>query len=198
MNFKDLLEKMTELDQVQPKDQDHFPTSQEPEEEDIGEAGQGVMAPPSEPELPEGGMSTVQHNAEEPLMGEEGVGECGGMMSPMSSMPPKQPDNVTMNVSMNGQGSGGIKDLLDILRNIEKPTMGKSADDVLVGMEEFANEPNPRTAGMGAVIPKGTDLHSKGGNEVDAVAGAGNPYSNIDESLVSHLTNLYQEIKSRS
>ena len=32
---------------------------------------------------------------------------------------PKQQDNVTMNVSMNGSGAGGIKDLMDILRAIE-------------------------------------------------------------------------------
>jgi hypothetical protein len=32
---------------------------------------------------------------------------------------PKQQDSVTMNVSMNGSGSGGIKDLMDILRAIE-------------------------------------------------------------------------------
>jgi flagellin-specific chaperone FliS len=32
---------------------------------------------------------------------------------------PQQQDSVTMNVSMNGSGSGGIKDLMDILRAIE-------------------------------------------------------------------------------
>ena len=32
---------------------------------------------------------------------------------------PKQQDNVTMNVSMNGSGAGGISDLMKILRNIE-------------------------------------------------------------------------------
>lgn len=49
------------------------------------------------------------------------VEECGMMMPPPSGPmePPKQQDSVTMNVSMNGSGSGGIKDLMNILRNIE-------------------------------------------------------------------------------
>jgi len=52
---------------------------------------------------------------------ESSVAECGDMM-PMPMMPhaPGQQDSVTMNVSMNGNGAGGIKDLMDILRNIEQ------------------------------------------------------------------------------
>jgi hypothetical protein len=52
---------------------------------------------------------------------ESSVAECGDMM-PMPMMPhaPGQQDSVTMNVSMNGSGTGGIKDLMDILRNIEQ------------------------------------------------------------------------------
>jgi hypothetical protein len=47
--------------------------------------------------------------------------ECGMMpMPPMMPHPEKQQDNVTMNVSMNGSGEGGIRSLMDILRNIEK------------------------------------------------------------------------------
>lgn len=52
---------------------------------------------------------------------ESSVAECGDMM-PMPMMPhaPGQQDSVTMNVSMNGNGAGGIKDLMNILRNIEQ------------------------------------------------------------------------------
>ena len=39
------------------------------------------------------------------------VEECG-----MASMPPKQQDNVNMNVTMSGNGAGGIKDLINILK----------------------------------------------------------------------------------
>ena len=44
------------------------------------------------------------------------IEECG--MTPMSSPMPQQ-DNVSMNVSMNGSGAGGIRDLMSILKNIE-------------------------------------------------------------------------------
>lgn len=214
MNFKDLLEKMAELDSAVPAEDKYLSQS--------------------DTDVEEGGMEPAKSNAEEPLMGdydvEEGnefsgelakarasgakefsvdgktyqvkedgtVEECGGMMSPMgsmSSMAPKQPDNVTMNVSMNGSGSGGIKDLLDILRNIEKPSMGKDADAVMVGMEEFANEPNSQVAGTDAVTPTGDDLHSKGA-EAEKVNGGGNPMQpGVSESLVSRLAKMYDEIK---
>jgi hypothetical protein len=176
MNFKDLLEKMAELD-----------TSAEDK-----------YLSQDDNEVQEGGMTPADTEAETPLMGEEGVDECGGMMSPMSSMASKQPDNVTMNVSMNGSGSGGIKDLLDILRNIEKPSMGdKDADAVLVGMEEFANQPDAQTAGIDAVTPTGDDLFSKGA-EAEKVNGGGNPMQpGVSESLIAQLNNLYQEVKER-
>lgn len=62
------------------------------------------------------------------------VEECG-MGGMTSSMPPQQ-DSVNMNVSMSGSGSGGIKDLLDILRNLDQPgdSMGHSHDEIDLGM----------------------------------------------------------------
>lgn len=198
MNFKDLLEKMQELDQIQPQDQDHYPVTPDTEAEDVvGEAGQGVMAPPSEPELPECGDTPSVTGQETPLMGEEGKAEECGMMPPMGSMAPKQPDNVTMNVSMNGSGSGGIKDLLDILRNIENEPSAKDADSILVGMEEFANQPDEKVAGIDAVTPTGDDLFSKGA-EAEKVNGGGNPMQpGVSESLIAQLNSLYQEVKLR-
>jgi hypothetical protein len=54
--------------------------------------------------------------------GDEGVGECG-MMPPMGMMPPSAPpaqqDTVSMNVSMNAQGAGGIRDLMNVLKDIQ-------------------------------------------------------------------------------
>jgi hypothetical protein len=59
-----------------------------------------------------------------------GVAECMPipLPTPMHSEPPKQQDNVTMNVSMNGSGAGGIKDLMNILRNIEHGGLGQDDD----------------------------------------------------------------------
>lgn len=50
------------------------------------------------------------------------VQECGempGMMGAMPSMAPPQQDTVSMNVSMNAQGAGGIRDLMNVLKDIQ-------------------------------------------------------------------------------
>ena len=117
----------------------------------------------------------------------------GDMMNP-----PKQADNVTMNVSMNGSGSGGIADLMKILRNIEQAGEVDKKPDSLFG-DGYENSveggSDVEVYGTDAVTPTGDDLASKG-DEAEKVNGGGNPMG-VDESLVSHLTNLYNEVKSR-
>jgi hypothetical protein len=163
------------------------------------------------------GGSMSPKGVEAPLMGEEAVEECGMdmMARPMSS--PKQSDSVTMNVSMNGSGSGGIKDLMQILRNIEsgsEPTNPHPVDaKALFGDEEegvseeqqaahdgkfgdATTSPNEVTLDIDSVIPTGNDMHSKGG-EAEKVNGGGNPYNSIDESLKFKLFNMYNEIKGQ-
>ena len=92
---------------------------------------------------------------------EVAVDECG-MMPPMPSMgpsePPKQQDSVTMNVSMNGSGAGGIRDLMSILRNIEDG-----------GEEEFGGEPDDAgQKALDVLVPKDDmDDEMDGGIEID-------------------------------
>lgn len=153
-------------------------------------------------------------SATSPMGKEDELDECGDMM-PMSQ--PKQQDNVSMNLSMNGSGAGGIRDLLDILRNIEHDggedgDLGDLIDkmggekgpskDVIIGseIEEFANSPDntanpdPQYAPMSRMTAKGDDLASKG-KEAPKVNGGGNP---MQEQLASRLANMYEEIKRRS
>jgi hypothetical protein len=131
---------------------------------------------------------------------DQDVEECGGMpsmgpMSSMSSMATKQQDNVSVNVNMSGQGAGGIRDLMAILKNIDQGGGSDDGQDVIVGMEEFANEPGEQTAGIDAVTQTGDDLHSKGG-EAEKVNGGGNPMQKgVSESLLAQLNSLYQEVK---
>lgn len=148
-------------------------------------------------------LKTIEENgamastADTMLTGE--LEECGDMGPPES----RQSDSVTMNVSMNGSGKGGIRDLMDILNRIEGGQQG--SDDVVFGIgeqgnemqiaDEFGNEPTPQTAPVAAVTPTGDDLASKGA-EAEKVNGGGNPMG-VDESLVAKLANLYQEVKSR-
>ena len=146
---------------------------------------------------------------------EEGtVAECGDM-GPMGA--PKQPENVTMNVTINGTGKGGIRDLMDVLKDIEsgdaphdasalfgepksdhdkeEPMMGDGVEEMAA--EEFENSPDgapgQETMGVDAVLPTGDDMASKGG-ETLKVNGGGNP---MQESLVAHLQSLYDNIKNR-
>jgi hypothetical protein len=122
--------------------------------------------------------------------------ECGDMMGP--SDPPKQQDNVTMNVSMNGSGAGGIRDLMGILKHIESggDHMDPHPHDVekLFG-DDYENSPEggsePEVYGIDAVTQTGNDMHSKGIEE-PKVSGGGNP---MQEALVSRLSLLYQAIK---
>jgi ABC-type Na+ transport system ATPase subunit NatA len=141
------------------------------------------------------------------LMGD--VEECGGMpsMGPMSSMAPKQQDNVTMNVSMNGSGAGGIRDLMGILKNIEnggeEPSHSHDDNEIVVGMGEeqvsggfdsATTRPNTETQPVSAVLKKGPDIHGNMGDHRPRQAGL--PRAQM-ENLVSHLNTLYQEVKGR-
>jgi hypothetical protein len=134
---------------------------------------------------------------------ENDIEECGEMAAmPAMPAPQSQQDSVSMNVSMNGSGPGGLRDLMNILRNLEDkpktdmppsmPPMVKSLDKApILGAEDFANSPDEKVAPMSAVIPTGDDLHSKG-KEAPKVNGGGNPLS-----LAARLESLYHEVKSR-
>lgn len=203
MNFQELLSRINELDQ---------PMIEEPNE---GNAyGQAVQNTPPGEEIKINGKGTGDIKREEVV-----ADECG--MGPMSSM--GQQDNVNMNVNMSGSGAGGIRDLLDILKNLDggsdehgdghdlgdlidkmdEPKMPKPMGmamkkPIVVGddmpVDEFANEPDEMYAPAQAVTPTGNDIHSKGA-EFPKVNGGGNPMTM--ESLLHRLDNLYQEIKSR-
>jgi hypothetical protein len=126
---------------------------------------------------------------------------------------PKQQDSVNMNVSINGQGANGIRDLMDILRNIDNDK--SDADDILVGepedevepeiseeqyVDEYANSedngPANTTYAIDAVMGIGDDLSSKGKGASKANGGE-NPW-NVSESLVKHLSDLYETVKNKS
>jgi hypothetical protein len=148
---------------------------------------------------------------------EESMISLGGPMPMgMMGMPHKQEDNVTMNVSMNGSGAGGIKDLMDIIRSIEA---GDQHHDAVVSAphpvdgefdieldeqhgdkidadknDRVRNRPHRVTYGVDAVTKHGTDMHSKGDVKRLKVNGGENP---LQEALVSRLDELYQEVKNR-
>lgn len=200
MNFQELLDRMKHLDQ---------PMIEEPNE---GNAyGQAVQNTPPGEEIKINGKGTGDIKREEAI-----VDGCGPDMGPS---PMKQQDNVSMNVSMNGSGAGGIRDLIDILKNIDAAHGGGSDDlgaligkmdhpghgdeepdmgidkKVMVGddvpVEEYANEPDETTMPMPMV---GNDIHKPHGNYAATQPGD-NPMA--VQGIREHLNMLYEQIKSR-
>jgi len=191
MNFQDLLAKMKHLDEA---------PAIEPKDELQGGAGASDECEPT---------STPA----DALFGERSMEECG--MPGMDNMPhgmmgaPKQSDNVSMNVSLNGQGAGGVRDLMNILHNIEQGTGHAHSepdhgaeDDILVGIgeeqddggfQDATTEPDPETQDVDAVTRTGNDIHSQGG-EAEKVNGGGNPLG-VSEALLARLSSMYTEIK---
>jgi hypothetical protein len=207
MNFQDLMNRIRAIDEdVAPQDPGADPNldptntvSTDPDDTPVEECGTDGEQP--------AGMAANDTL----LIGEKGMEECG--MPGMANMPsgmmgtPKQSDSVTMNVSMNGSGAGGIRDLMSILKNIEQGghshDMPGEADAVLVGVGEeqgagfgqATTEPNTHTYDVDTMTGMGNDIHSKG-QEFAKVNGGGNAMT-VSETLVNRLTNMYQEIKSR-
>jgi hypothetical protein len=173
------------------------------------------------------GKGMIPRDSTSAINGDEGLEECGpmgpsGMMGMRGS---EQQDSISANVSMNASGKGGIRDLMNILQNLEsgegeeemphpdeleldikrmdhphdrKHGHGEE-DGIIFGNdmeEEFANQPDEMYAPVSAVTPTGDDMHSKGA-EQPKVNGGGNPYAVTAEGLQRQLQNLYYEIKSR-
>lgn len=141
--------------------------------------------------------------AENDSVQEDTIDECG--MDMPSSMPskPEQQDSVTMNISMNGSGKGGIRDILDILRNLEgeedneMPVVIKPMGNMGMGIEkeELANSPDEAYGSVSDVIPSGDDLHASKDSYSDKPYRGDNPMA--VESIRTRLDTLYQEIKGR-
>lgn len=132
---------------------------------------------------------------------------------------PAQQDSVNATVNINGQGAGGIRDLLKILSNLEDksaPLYHDAEDDILLGADKVATEPEyddenildddygnsakyssgPIKYNVSAVTRTGNDLASKG-LSARKENGGSNPFFNLDESLLGKLQSLYTEVKTR-
>jgi hypothetical protein len=213
MNFYELLSKMKQIDQ-----------SVTEEKADKDYDGDGEVESGKDEY-----MGSRMKAAEKDKVDEEVVDECGmpGMAGmPNGMMGNRQPDNVSMNVSMNAQGAGGIRDLMNVLKdiqdgpdNMDGPGMmdgpGPDIDDANMMIkklsgpgsmidDDFANEPDETYQGIDAVTHSGDDLHSKG-DEAPPVNGGGNPrqvktgetYKLPSGDLKIKLESLYKDIKSR-
>jgi hypothetical protein len=191
MNFNELFQKMRELDT--------------PMAEEL-KGGQKNLDVDKDGDIEADDLKDLRAKKE---VDEDVVDECGDMPMPSGMMGMRnqeQQDSISANVSMNASGPGGIRDLMNILKNIEHGDEHDLAVDIdsmddrgprpLIDVDEaeLANSPDPEYAPVGAAFPTGNDMHSKG-QEFPKVNGGGNPMTM--ETLTNRLSSLYEEIKSR-
>lgn len=210
MNFYELMQRMSELDQ---------PVTEEPNEgnEFSGKLKAAKLSGEKEFEV-DGKTYPVKEDDDV----EEGCGMPGMAGMPGGMMGNRQPDNVSMNISMNAQGAGGLRDLMNVLKDIQDGPDSGPMDSPGPGMDDanmmikqlsgpgnaidddFANEPDETYHDIDAVTGTGDDLHSKG-TEAPPVNGGGNPmkvrtgetFKLPSGDLKIKLESLYQEIKTR-
>ena len=161
------------------------------------------VTPPLAPEHTDGAGAGDSYNND--------VEECG--MPVAIGGPAPQDNHVTMNISMNGTGSDGVRNLMNILKDIEngetKPHMGHEHEPEAplmgsmvraMGQEEDVGEEyensvhghkGAHTYGVDKIIAKGDDMHSKGHGALKHNGGE-NP---MHESLVNRLSQMYAAIK---
>lgn len=213
MDFKELMARMVELDQpVQESDKAAKDYDGDGEVESGKDEYMGSRDKAIKKAMGDDDEDTKESLDQLAMEVQQEMDECGmgpmGMPSPMSMS--KQQDNVSMNINMSGSGSGGIRDLMDILRNIEKGADDHGDHDDGLDMklsgplmmkkepvlgDEWDNSPDPITKTQGA-FPQdtGDDLHKPKG-AYPAVSGGDNPMAL--ENIVSRLDRLYNEVKQK-
>ena len=161
------------------------------------------VTPPLAPEHTDGAGAGDSYNND--------VEECG--MPVAIGGPAPQDNHVTMNISMNGTGSDGVRNLMNILKDIEngetKPHMGHEHEPEAplmgsmvraMGQEEDVGEEYENSMyghdgttefGMDAITQTGDDLASQGKGALKHNGGE-NP---MHESLVNRLSQMYAAIK---
>jgi len=203
MNFQELMQRMTDLER---------PVTEEPNE---GNAFSGALDAAKD-----AGKDEFEVDGKTFQVKEQEVEGCGDMPG-MANMPngmmgmrnPGQQDSVNMNVSLNAAGSGGIRDLMGILKNIEDadsdigdpeviikkmshPGMDQHDDEgpgqSIIGQEELANAPDEMylshdfNAGADLNRPKAAYPAAQRGDNPMAV-----------EQIVNRLSERYNKIKEQ-
>lgn len=166
-------------------------------------------------------LRSIEEGVDQPLFDQD-MEECGDNM-PVEG---QGENSVTMNVSMNGKGAEGIRDLMAVLRNLES---GEGDGKELVSMEpeqepegkivvglpgeepddgeemplddEFKNsmhgQRGPQKLSIDDILQTGNDMFSKGSASPAARAPGTNPLRPVQEGLVNRLADMYEEIKLR-
>jgi len=117
---------------------------------------------------------------------EGAVVECGDMMPGHMPMPQQMPqqDTVSMNVSMNATGKGGIRDLMNVLQNIENAVTGGHSEPVIdIGPDDMHidAEPDAVDSMMGGEVELEPEFDAEPEHgEEEIVFGTDEPESEFD------------------
>jgi len=126
-------------------------------------------------------LADIDNNVSESV-----ISECGCDMEGQSPMPEKQHDSVNMNINITGQGSGGIRDLMDILRNIDTPKDSDHGEPSTPHLEPIRidHEPTPEHEPIQIhQEPGGDDMIMFGSPEIDMPFGDNEISSGDDEEI---------------
>lgn len=211
MNFKKLIERLDTIENPQqlnefwgfgkkkPPPQPNQPGAQpnqpgaQPQPGQAGQPAQGQPAPDDKAAKAANAIglgstvNAIQRRKQQLADLEEAtVDECG--MPGLSAEPPRQQDNVTMNVSMNGSGSGGIRDLLNVLKDIQDgpdDDNNSSIDDLEHGINSMKSSSNDDDVLMRKEIHSMSDL-------LDADTGFGNSVAGDTGPKTSPISSVMQ------
>ena len=236
MNFNQLFQKMRELDQPvaeekqADKDYDGDGEVESGKDEYMDSRDKAIKQAMGNDDEVDESYDTVENLDQLVDEVQAEVDECGlpgmsNMPSDMMGMSNKQQDSVSMNLSMNGSGSGGIRDLMAILKNIEsgdhshddielpgmgdmdsdnKPAIMISKDRILgdenkqaspAGFDQASTSPDPFVFQGNFPTDTGDDLHKPKNSYSDKPYRGDNPMA--VEGIKNRLDSLYQEVKSR-
>jgi len=116
---------------------------------------------------------------------EGAVAECGDMMSGHMPTPMPQQDTVSMNVSMNATGKGGIRDLMQVLQNIEDGVHNHSSSPSIVDITpsdmHLDIAPDTDDSMMGGEIEIEPEFSDEEGEEEIVFGGDEEPEASFDE-----------------
>jgi len=216
MNFQELLSRLNTLDQqpVQESDKAKKDYDGDGEIESGKDEYYGSRMKAAFPKDKE-----TEKAVDEAFIDECGMDMPGGMMGMRT---PPQQDSVSMNLSMNGAGANGIRDLMDILRNLDGDEGGEmdldmpDMPDTGPGPEMDAEMPiimkamggdqgdDEKRMPLGDEMYQGIDAVTQGGGDLNKpkqtypkVAGGDNPMQPMAERITQQLKGLYEEIKNR-
>jgi len=223
MDMRALIAKLTSLEEESKKDKDYDHDSLDDKDVDYIEKNSKEEDDdehePSEDDVDSRDVKeSVESSEEDDEDNEKELEECGG--GEITTIPAQhgmeQQDNVSMTINMSGSGKGGIHDILDVIRNIEKGNPSRMGSDnilpvgdkelnkdatMIIGNDQsdrleddFSNSPDVKYASLKHITnPPSNDMHSPMNKQGRAMS----PMLDKTESLKAKLESLYSFIKGK-